>query len=133
MSRMSNQSSSRNTSSVSRRIRAKFYIFDLSNLINISRELAEKYVIRLDDMEKLCEQNLCTAFKSKRYDIVKVMPIWVGKFGFFELSTLNGVQIWDLMRFITLNDQSQVKMPLDPDHGRPWSCSVFGRPLVNNL
>lgn len=69
---MANQSSGKN-SSLSRRIRAKFYIFDLSNLIQINRELAEKYLIKMDNLEKLCEQNLFSAIQLKRYDVVKVI------------------------------------------------------------
>ena len=56
----------------SKRIRAKFYIFDMSNLIQISRDLADKYVIKSQNLEKLCQQNICYAMKFKRYDIVKV-------------------------------------------------------------
>ena len=45
---------------------------NLSNLIQIGRQLAERYAIRFEDLEKLCEQNLHIAAKSKRYEIVKV-------------------------------------------------------------
>ena len=36
-----------------------------------------------------------------------------------------------MMKFITFNNNDNFS--LNPDHGRPWSCGSFGRPLINNL
>lgn len=54
------------------------YIFDISNIINISKELADKYLIKDKDsnLERLCEQNKSTAIKCKRFDLVKVSIIF---------------------------------------------------------
>ena len=70
MSRNSNQTNGKKT--ITKRIRAKFFIFDISKLIQISRELAERYIIQIGNLEKSCEQNMCAAALLKRFDIVKV-------------------------------------------------------------
>jgi hypothetical protein len=50
---------------------AKVYVFDISNLINIRREFAERYHVN-GNLERTCEHNMAIAIQDKRPDIVKV-------------------------------------------------------------
>ena len=85
-------------------------MFDVSNMINISRELAERYSIIGENLQHVCDQNIAVAIHTKRCDAVK---------------------IWEMLKFITLNGSDRVS--LDPSDGKPWSISTFGRPLANYL
>jgi hypothetical protein len=93
--------------------------------MNVKQDLAEKLNIIGDSIEKMCEKNLETSVQFKRYDIAK---------------------IWELIKFVTfnnniigsnLNDNSDNYYKLFKTNffgqDRPWSCSMFGRSLVNSL
>lgn len=128
----SSSSKSQHNKQMAKRVQAKVYIHDISVLININKEFARSYLITDFHMKKLCEQNFMTAIQLKRYDIAKVV------FSFFfnrKSTNLNLVslffKIWELLKFITFN--SVDTFSLNPDDGRPWSCSTFGRPLINNM
>ena len=95
---------------VAKRTQSKVYVYDISFLLAISRELAEEYFISDMNLNVLCEKNMAVAVGLKRFDIVK---------------------IWELIKFVTYNNIEEFS--LNPDDGRPWSCSVFGRPLVSSM
>ena len=101
-----------NSRNFSKRVKARFAIFSSTNLVVIRRELAEKYSIKSDDIEKLCNQNIQIAAQFGRQNIIK---------------------IWELLKFITYSSNQASIERFNPDFGRPWSISVFGRSLVNNL
>lgn len=102
------------------RQQGKVIVLDISLIINVRRDLAEKYVASGDSIEKMCEKNLELSISFKKYDIAK---------------------IWELLKFITYNngnktnifDSKQSSFSYNYDQERPWSCSVFGRTLVNTL
>jgi hypothetical protein len=90
-------------------VKAKVYLLDISKLINIRRELAEKYMIN-GDLEKSCDHNIILSIQQKKQNIVKT---------------------WELVKFLTNNSINYAF--LNPDLGMPWSCSMFGRPLINKM
>ena len=55
-----------------KRVQAKVYVIDVSNLISINREFADKYLIISNNIGNICEQNKESAIQLKRYDIAKV-------------------------------------------------------------
>ena len=55
-----------------KRVQAKVYVIDVSNLISINREFADKYLIISTNIGNICEQNKESAIQLKRYDIAKV-------------------------------------------------------------
>lgn len=95
---------------LSKRSQSRVYIYDISFLLHMGRDFAELYNISESSLQSICEQNITTAINFKRYDIVR---------------------IWQLIKFVTFNKIE--KFSLNPDHGRPWSCSTFGRPLITNI
>ncbi|RNA27104.1 WD repeat-containing 59, partial [Brachionus plicatilis] len=94
-----------------KRIITKVVIFEIANSLTIRRDLAEKYEIKSDNLEKLCNQNIQIAAQAGRYDIIK---------------------IWELFKFVTytgnLSDEAT-----SLEFGLPWPCSTFGRTLINNI
>jgi hypothetical protein len=80
----------------------------MSDLISIRYDLATKYTIMHQDNTVIADKNYLVALNEPRGDISKV---------------------WELLQFITTTQSENIS--LNPDHGRPWSCSTFGRPLVN--
>ena len=50
---------------------------------------------------------------------------------FFGVIFIFILKVWDIIQAVTLAKSESVS--LNPDHGRPWSCSAFGRPLVQDL
>ncbi len=63
---------SQHNKQLAKRVQAKVYIHDITNLVNIQKEFAENYLISDLNLKKLCDQNLMTAVQLKRYDIAKV-------------------------------------------------------------
>lgn len=50
----------------------KIYIYDISQLLCLSRDFAEQYQITSESLKKSIEQNIATAISFKRFDIVRV-------------------------------------------------------------
>jgi hypothetical protein len=92
--------------------------------MNVKQDLADNFVITGDSIEKICEKNLEISVLFQRYDIAK---------------------IWELVKFVTFNNNSVgTNLTINNDNSfkllskffdqnRPWSCSMFGRSLVNSL
>lgn len=95
---------------MAKRTKSKAYVYDVTFLLAISQGLAENYFISEMSLKVICEKNIDIAVGLKRFDIVK---------------------IWELVKFVTYNNIEEFS--LNPDDGRPWSCSVFGRPLVTSI
>ena len=51
---------------------AKVYIVDITNLVNIRRDLAEKYLVTGENLVNICQFNKESAIKANRYNIAKV-------------------------------------------------------------
>lgn len=88
---------------------ARVYVVEITNLVNIRRDLADKYLVFDRDLATICQVNKEFAIHANKYNIAK---------------------IWELLEFITL---TQVNGNLESTYERSWSCSVFGRSLVNSL
>lgn len=98
-----------NNSSANSAKNGKVYLFDMSRLINVRRQLAERYLIN-GHLESTCEHNQSEAKRENRSDIVK---------------------IWELLKFVTMSSDGTNNNTFD--YASPWSCSMFGRPLVNEI
>jgi hypothetical protein len=89
--------------------------------MNVKQDMAEKLTITGDSIDKMCDKNLELSVLFKRFEIAK---------------------IWELIKFVTFNNTIGVDLNSDNhkllktkifDQDRPWSCSMFGRSLVNSL
>lgn len=77
--------------------------------MTIRKDLAEKYEIKSENFEKLCNQNIQMAAQAGRYDIIK---------------------IWQILKFVTYSDSFDTGYL---EFGQPWPFSIFGRKLINNI
>lgn len=78
-------------------------------MLTIRRDLAEKYEIKSENFEKLCNQNIQMAAQVGRYDIMK---------------------IWQILKFVTYTGSYETTFL---GFGQPWPFSIFGRTLINNV
>lgn len=86
------------------------YIYDISAIINIHYDLALKY---FNLTKQLIDSNDDNNIFNK----------------IFNTQEIN--KIFNLVENITKNYETNVS--LNPDHGRPWAYSSFGRDLINYL
>ena len=61
--------------SAKRSSQTKVYIYNISQLLGLSRDFAEQYQISSTSLKKSIEQNISTAISFKRFDIVRVSLI----------------------------------------------------------
>jgi len=61
---------------MSKRTQGKVYIYNVSFLLNMSKEFAEIYQISELSLKTICEQNIAAAVGLKRFDVVRVSAIF---------------------------------------------------------
>ena len=106
---LASKSNKLNTKPNFKSFHARVYVVEITNLVNIRRDLANKYLVLGTDLANICQLNKEFAIHANKYNIAK---------------------IWELLEFITLTEDSD---NLENKRERSWPCSVFGRSLVNSL
>ncbi|KAK6185511.1 hypothetical protein SNE40_007729 [Patella caerulea] len=85
-------------------------VYDASNLLPIHRQLAEKYILDVNDVSNMCSANANAASAVGRKDLV---------------------QLWSLAAamYVKTNDSHSREMFLES----PWALCSLGRPLLESL
>ncbi|KAK3792164.1 hypothetical protein RRG08_055426 [Elysia crispata] len=84
-------------------------IYDTMCINPVSKDLAERYKLDMNDIQGTCEHNAAVAREISRMDLA---------------------QIWQLVA--TMCHPLVQPLP-NPDHGRPFANSAFGRPLLKRI
>lgn len=84
-------------------------IYDIASLQMLNKQLAENYIINLDDIPKMCSHNGNVAAQVGRKDLI---------------------QMWSLLSLVAGGGQELSKDPYD---GAPWAQHPFGRKLIKSL
>uniref|UniRef100_A0A0L8FWQ2 RWD domain-containing protein n=1 Tax=Octopus bimaculoides TaxID=37653 RepID=A0A0L8FWQ2_OCTBM len=84
-------------------------IYDVLPLQMLNKQLAENYIIQLNDVPKMCSHNGNAALAVGRKDLV---------------------QMWSLLALVAGGGQDFSKDPFD---GAPWAQHTFGRKLIKSL